>query len=75
MDLRPGRADMAPVERERAALTSLGPERVSANPHCWNAVRPTAWHPVPTMRLSGKALAILLAGIRKTANPEHHEPN
>ncbi|XP_030272800.1 uncharacterized protein LOC115581658 [Sparus aurata] len=29
-----GMGDMPPVEREMAALTSLGPERVTANPRC-----------------------------------------
>lgn len=28
-----GMGDMPPVERQMAALTSLGPEHVTANPH------------------------------------------
>ncbi|KAJ8260291.1 hypothetical protein GJAV_G00179270 [Gymnothorax javanicus] len=50
-----GMGDMPPVDREMAALTSLGPDATTR-----------------AARL-GNALAILLAALRKTANPEDQD--
>ena len=62
-----GMGDMPPAEREMAALTSLGPERVTANPRCplkecdksdWLVCR--TYIAATRAARSGNALAILL---------------
>ena len=75
-----GLADMPPVEREMAALTSLGPERVTTNPRCpvgecqkTDRLVCRSYNAATRAARSGNALAILLAAIRKTVNPDEHD--
>ena len=75
-----GMGDMPPVEREMAALTSLGPERVTANPRCPlkecdKSVRLVCrtYNAATRAACSGNALTILLAALRRTANPEEQD--
>lgn len=75
-----GMGDMPPVEREMAALTSLGPERVTANPRCpvkecekTDRLVCRSYNAATRAARSGNALAILLAALRRTANPEDQD--
>ncbi|XP_030272829.1 uncharacterized protein LOC115581680 [Sparus aurata] len=75
-----GIGDMPPVEREMAALTSLGPERVTANPRCpvkecekTDRLVCRSYNAATRAAHSGNALAILLAALRRTANPEDQD--
>ena len=75
-----GLADMPPVEREMAALTSLGPERVTANPRCpvkechkTDGLVCRAYNAATRAARSGNVLAILLAAIRKTVSSEEQD--
>ena len=68
-----GLGDMPPVEREVAALTSSGPPRLTADPHCpWRECDRTdrlvckAYNASARAARSGNALAVLLAAVRKT---------
>ncbi|KAK0151149.1 hypothetical protein N1851_007723 [Merluccius polli] len=75
-----GMGDMPPVEREMAALTPLGPERVTANPRCpvkecekTDRLVCRSYNAATRAARSGNALAILLAALRRTANPEDQD--
>lgn len=75
-----GLADMPPVEGEMAALTSLGPERVTANPRCpvkechkTDSLVCRTYNAATRAARSGNALAILLAAIRKTVSQEDRD--
>ena len=75
-----GMGDMPPVEREMAALTSLGPERVTTNPRCplkecdkSDRLVSRTYNAATRAARSGNALAILLAALRRTANPEDQD--
>ncbi|XP_076144523.1 uncharacterized protein LOC143127104 [Alosa pseudoharengus] len=72
-----GLTDMPPVEREMAALMSLGPARVTADPRCpVKECRKTdtlvcqSYNAAARAARSGSALTILLAAIRKSLDPE-----
>ncbi len=75
-----GLAEMPPVEREMAALTSLGPERVTANPRCpvkechkTDSLVCRTYNAATRAARSSNALAILLAAIRKTVSQEEQD--
>ena len=75
-----GMGYMPPVEREMAALTSLGPEWVTANPRCpvkecekTNHLVCRSYSAATWAARSGNALAILMAALRRTANPEDQD--
>ena len=75
-----GLADMPPDEREIAALTSLGPARVTANPKCpvrechkTDTLVCRSYNAAASAARSGNALAILLAAIIKTLGPEDQD--
>lgn len=75
-----GLSDMPPVERGMAALTSLGPSRVTDNPRCpvkechkTDTLVCRSYNAAARAARSGNALAILLAAIRKSVSPEDHD--
>ena len=68
---RTGLGDMPPVEREMAALTSTGPPRLTADPHCprrecdrTDRLVCKAYNASARAARSGNALAVLLAAVR-----------
>lgn len=70
LETESGLADMPPVEREIAALTSLGPARVTTNPKCpvrechkTDTLVCRSYNAAARAARSGNALAILLAAI------------
>ena len=80
LETESGLADMPPVEREIAALTSLGPARVTTNPKCpvrechkTDTLVCRSYNAAARAARSGNALAILLAAIRKTLGPEDQD--
>ncbi|XP_037637109.1 uncharacterized protein LOC119494940 [Sebastes umbrosus] len=70
-----GLGDMPPVEREMAALTPLGPDRVTTNPHCprkeckkTDHLVCRSYNAAARAARAGNALALLLAALRRTAS-------
>ncbi|XP_074466146.1 uncharacterized protein LOC141752269 [Sebastes fasciatus] len=70
-----GLGDMPPVEREMAALTPLGPDRVTTNPHCprkeckkTDHLVCRSYNAAARAARAGNALALLLAALRRSAS-------
>lgn len=74
-----GMGDMSPVEQEMAALPSLGPEQLTANPRCpakgYDKTNLFVCWAYNAATRAGNALTILLAALRRTANPEDQDTN
>lgn len=75
-----GLGDMPPVEKEMAALTSLGPLRLTANPHCprrecdkTDRLVSKAYNASARAARSGNALAVLLAAVRKSTGTDDQD--
>ncbi|KAK0150205.1 hypothetical protein N1851_008880 [Merluccius polli] len=70
-----GLSDMPPVERDMAALTSLGPDRVTADPRCpvrechkTDTLVCCTYNAAAWAARSGNVLAILLAATRRSVS-------
>jgi hypothetical protein len=75
-----GMGNMPSVEREIAALTTLGPDKVTDNPRCpgkecqkTDRLMSQAYNAATRAARSGNALAIVLAALRKVVNKEEHD--
>lgn len=75
-----GMGNMPPVEREIAALTTLGPDKVTDNPRCpgkecqkTDRLMSQAYNAATRAARSGNALAIVLAALRKVVNTEERD--
>ena len=77
LDPDSGLSDMPPVEKDMAALTSLGPDRVTADPRCpvrgchkTDTLVCRTYNAAARAAPSGNALAILLVVTRRSVGPE-----
>lgn len=75
-----GMGNMPSVEREIAALTALGPDKVTDNPRCpgkecqkTDRLMSQAYNAATRAARSGNALAIVLAALRKVVNKEERD--
>lgn len=75
-----GMGNIPSVEREIAALTTLGPDKVTDNPRCpgkecqkTDRLMCQAYNAATRAARSGNALAIVLAALRKVVNTEERD--